>query len=66
MIESPNLYIVSLPGLLPEQHGGYAGEEAAQEAVEEATLPHVTGSPVGQARDTAASTTAWQRKCVGK
>merc|ERR1740124_226445 len=62
---SPNIsssvtfYVVPLPGLLPEEEGGDAGHEAAQQAVQQPTLPHVISSGICKARDAAQPTAAY-------
>jgi len=52
------LYVVPLPGLLPEEKGGDAGHDAAQQAVQQPTLAHVFSCPVGQTGCAAKSTAA--------
>ena len=37
-MSSPDLNVVSLPGLLSEQHDGDAGEDAGQHAVEKTLI----------------------------
>ncbi len=48
-----HLDAVSLPGLLPEQEDGQAGEEASQEAAERAALAQVVARLELLARETA-------------
>merc|ERR1719516_323410 len=52
------LNIVPLPGLLPQEEGGDARHDAAQQAVEQPALPHVLSCPVGQAGGAAHTTAA--------
>ena len=54
-----SLDIVPLPGLLSEEEGGDAWHEAAQQAVQKATLPQVIGCTIGLTGPTAESKTTW-------
>ena len=56
---SVSLYVVPLPGLLPEEEGGDAGHEAAQQAVQQPTLPHVISRGICKARCAAQPTAAY-------
>ena len=53
------LYVVPLPGLLPEQQGGDAGEDEAQQAAHQTTLPQVTSRAIGEAGETTETTATW-------
>ena len=53
------LYVVPLPGLLPEEEGGDAGHDAAREAVKQATLPHIISCGIGKAGSAAHPTTTY-------
>ena len=44
---------------LPEEEGGDAGHEAAQEAVQQATLPHIISCGIGKAGSAAHPTTTY-------
>ena len=55
----PHLNVVSLPGLLSEKERGDAGHEAAQEAVQQATLPHIISCGIGKAGSAAQPTTTY-------
>ena len=52
---SVSLDVVPLPGLLSEEEGGDAGDEATQQA----TLPQIIGCTIGLAGPTAKTKTTW-------
>ena len=56
---SVSLYVVPLPGLLPEEEGGDAGHEAAQQSVQQPTLPQVISCGICKARGAAQPTAAY-------
>ena len=54
-MSSPDLYVVSLPGLLSEQHDGDAGEDAGQHAVEETAFAEILSVLIDLAEATASA-----------